>query len=77
MLCPITLWVLKKTNSYKVKLGYNELGYNEENEPNWLVSLILRVQFLGYNEQNPVITNKIQKNLSKIYIFSSVVVIKC
>ncbi len=62
MLCPITLWVLKKTNSYKVKLGYNELGYNEENETNWLVSLILRVQFLGYNEQNPVITNKIQKN---------------
>ena len=52
-----------------VKLGYNELGYdelgynehpnyNEQNECNWLVSVIFREIFLYYNEQSPVITNK-------------------
>ncbi len=42
-----------------MKLGYNELGYNEQTEHIWLVWVVLKEHFPGYNEQNPVITNKI------------------
>ncbi len=46
-----------------VKLGYNELGYNEHsvitNKKIYLVGLgHFSDTFFGYNEQNPVITNK-------------------
>ncbi len=41
------------------ELSYNELGYNEQTWHTWLVWVILRIHFLWYNEQNPVITNKI------------------
>jgi len=44
------------------ELGYNELGYNEQTEHKWLVSVILWLYFLGYNEQNQI-------NLSKRIIF--------
>ncbi len=55
-----------------VKLDYNELGYKEQNEVKWLVSVILTVYFLGYNEQNPVITNKNTPKRSKIDNFSTI-----
>ena len=61
-----------KIKLYTVKLGYNKLGYNEllqrasgyneQNELNWLVSVILWVHFPRYNEQNPVIAYTIGLN---------------
>ena len=65
--------IYKKLGRYNtVKLGYNELGYNEQNELKWLVSVILRVHFLGYNEQNSVITNKIGPNWPKSDILAHI-----
>ena len=51
--------VQRKRTIATVKLGNNELGYNEQNEHDWLVLVILMEIFLGYNEQNRVITNRI------------------
>ena len=51
--------VQRKRTITTVKLGNNELGYNEPNEHDWLVLVILMEIFLGYNEQNRVITNRI------------------
>ncbi len=68
-------------NNTAVKHGYNELGYNKhpvltnKMNPMWtqLVGFShIKGRFFGYNEQNPVIANKIKKKLSKIYILSSV-----
>ncbi len=52
-----------QSNSVKTNSVITTPGYNKQNEPNWLVLVILRVHFLGYNEQNPVITNKIRQKL--------------
>ncbi len=58
--------IVNKYNT--VKLGYNELGYNEQKKNNWLVQVIFMMVLPGYNEQNPVIMNK---KRPKIGIFST------
>ncbi len=73
------VWNIKKQQSWKivntVKLCYNELGYNDysviTNKNNYLVGLVIfLINFPGYNEQNPVITNKILKKEQIFYQFA-------